>query len=162
MGDTNATRDKNRTGNIGYTNLGMAYKIKTLILFLIGILTVVYADTFEMTIIGALTTLSGIGFDLVIVSNSNCGPRQKWPMKMAKIGSHIIVFVCFFIIVYFLTKDSETVKSIRNYYLSTTGKYAYVGCLIIKVIIILFSLIGPMTEYFYNKPNDNCDDEEEE
>lgn len=162
MGDTNAIAGKNRNGNNGYTNLGIAYKIKMLVLLFIGLVTVAYADTFEMTIIGALTTLSGIGFDLVIVSISNCGPRQKWPMKMAKIGSHIIVCICFFIVAYFFTKDTEMVKSIRNYYLSTAGEYAYVVCLIIKVIIILFSLIGPITEYFYNKPNSHCDDEEEE
>ncbi len=162
MGDTNATNNKNRTGNTGYTNLGAAYKAKTFILLLIGFVTVAYADTFEMAIIGALTTLSGIGFDLFIVSNSNYGPRQKWPMRMAKIGSNIIVCICFVIIVYFLIKDSDLVENIRNYYLSTTGEYASVGCLIIKLIIILFSLIGPITEYFYNKPNDYYDDEEEE
>ena len=61
MGDTNATNNKNRTGNTGYTNLGAAYKAKTFILLLIGFVTVAYADTFEMAIIGALTTLSGIG-----------------------------------------------------------------------------------------------------
>lgn len=166
MGDTNAknnkSRNKGKKSAYTYTNLGPAYIVKTIVLFFVGLITVAFADTFEMTFIGALTSLSGIGFDLVIVSMSNNGPRQKWTIRVAKIASCIIVCVCFFMIVYFVIKDSEMMNSIRNYYLSTTGENAYIGRLIIKIIIILFSVIGPLTEYFYNKPNDNSDDEEED
>lgn len=161
MEDKNAKRNRNKTVKNSYTNLGTAYKAKMFVLLFVGLVTVACADTFESTLIGTLTTLSGICFDLVIVSISNYGPRQKWIMRMAKFASSIIICICISIIVYFIAKESEMVNSIRIWYLNIAKDNANLGLIIIKIIIIIFSVIGPLTEYYYNKPNDNFDDEEE-
>lgn len=161
MGDTNENNKKeSKTRKSSYTNLGGAYKIKLIILLFVALITVAFADTFEMTLIGALTTLSGIGFDLAIVSISNYGPRQKYPRRAAKFASYTICGICFFIILYFITKDTSMTNSIRAFYLSAAKEYAYIGCLIIKGFIVTFSVAGPLTEYYFNKPDNHSDDEE--
>lgn len=162
MGDTNVKINKEQNKNVknSYTNLGAAYIAKTIVLLFVGIITIAFADTFRMTFIGALTTLSGISFDLFIVTISNNGPRQKWPRKIAIIASCISIGICFFIIVYFVTAETAMMNNIRNYYFNSTGENAYIGCWVIKAVILIFSVIGPVTEYFHNKPNDRLDDEE--
>ena len=158
MGDTNVKSNKSEKNS--YTNLGSAYIVKTIVLLFVGCITIAFADTFRTTFIGALTTLSGISFDLVIVAISNNGPRQKWPRKMAKIASSITIGICFCILLYFVTNGTELVNNIRDYYISRAGERADIGCWVIKAAILIFSLIGPITEYFFNKPNDSLDDEE--
>lgn len=160
MEDTNVKSNKNKKVENSYTNLGTTYIVKIFILAFVGIITIAFADTFTMTFIGALTTLSGISFDLVIVSISNNGPRRKWPRKIAKVASAISIGICFLILVYFVIKETKMMNDIRDYYFSNTGEHAYIGCWVIKVVILIFSVIGPATEYFYNKPNDRLDDEE--
>lgn len=158
MGDTNVEDNKNVKKS--HTNLGPAYKGKTIVLFLVALITIAYADTFKMTFIGALTTLSGISCDLVIVLFSNNGPRQKWPRRIAKIASCITIGICCLIIVYFITRDSQMMLTMRDYYFRTMGEHACLGLWGVKVAILIFSVIGPITEYFYSKPNDELDDEE--
>ena len=131
--------------NNGYTNLREIYYYKGIVFLFIAWFTVLWANTFEGLLVGALTTIIGIYFDVLIVSRSNYGPRQKIMHKFAKIAQFALFIICALIIVYFVT---------RNMIVLAEGTKNFLA-LIVKCAIFSAALVGPITEFCFNKPIDD-------
>lgn len=151
MGDANENKEgKKKYRSTNYTDLGEVYFFKIVCFLIIATITVAYASTFESTLIGMLTTLTGVGFDLHILLKSNYGPSLKWQRKLVNIVKKVIIIICAFVIAYFLIKSTITItEKIEN--VQNQIK------LICKGVIVVFAFIGPVTEYFFNKPNNNIE-----
>lgn len=126
-----------------YTNLRSAYLYKMAVFLAIVVVTIVKATDFETLLVGAMTFLPCIYMDLHIIIISNHGPRRGKLINLAHCLKYVVFVICIAIVGYLVAdkRFSDCWQEMADF--------------VLRFTMVLFCFLGPLTELFLNKPEDD-------
>lgn len=129
--------------NDNYTNLTGTYIYKGIVFLGVAALTLWQSKTFNALLIGAISYLIGILFDLLIIAKTNNGPKLKLRRGLSYI-LHYFLMVIIMVMLFFLVGNVITDKSVQE-----------IITLVIYILVGGYTVMGVLMEIISNWPANN-------
>lgn len=129
--------------NDNYTNLTGTYIYKFIAFGGVAALMLWQSKTFSTLLIGSISYLIGILFDLLIIAQTNNGPKLKMRKSFSYI-LHYFLMAAIVIMLFFLIGNvisDETVQRILTF--------------IIYILVVGYTILGFVMEIISNRPANN-------
>ena len=129
--------------NDNYTNLIQTYIYKLIVFLGVAALTLCQAKTFNALLVGAISYLIGILFDLLIIAKTNSGPKLKI-RRSCSYFLHYLLMVIIVVMLCLLIGNVITDESVQERI-----------TLVIYILVFGYTLLGSVMEIVSNCPVNN-------